>query len=34
MVQFHFQETFDETDFLLCTMISIDFNSQIPFPLC
>ena len=23
-----------ETDFLLCTTISIDFNSRISFPLC
>jgi len=27
-------ETFVETDFLLCTTISIDFNSQISFLLC
>jgi len=27
-------ETFVETDFLLCITISIDFNSQISFPLC
>ena len=27
-------ETFVETDFLLCTTISIDFNSRISIPLC
>jgi len=32
MVQFF--ETFVETDVLLCTTISIDFKSQISFPLC
>jgi len=32
MVEFF--ETFVETDFLLCTTISTDFNSQISIPLC
>jgi len=32
--RYNFFKTFVETDFLLCTTISIDFNSEISFPLC